>query len=105
MQLNSPNPFGRPFMMTMGILSNTRALANELQNFANWYSFDPKRELAAKAAVAEVIVNSTGVQAGFYSLHDHNSGASRQPVLPVRVPGQPDLTSTLIDQLVGSTDS
>ena len=60
-------------MMTMGILLNTEA-ANELQNFANWYSYYRKRELAAKAAVAEVIVNSKGFRSGFYSLHDNNSG-------------------------------
>jgi len=76
-----------------------RDTASELQNFANWYSYYRKRELAAKAAVANAIVDSTGIQVGFYSLHDYNNGVTRQPVLPVRLPGQVDDTSTLLTHL------
>ncbi len=76
-----------------------RDAANELQNFANWYSFYRRRELAAKAAVAEVIANTSGVNIGFYSLHDRNDGATRQPVRHVRVPGETNETSTLLSHL------
>jgi len=55
--------------------------AEDLQNFANWYSFYRRRELTAKAAVANVISGLGGVQVGFYSI---NSGL-RQTVLPVQV--------------------
>jgi Tfp pilus tip-associated adhesin PilY1 len=53
----------------------------DLQNFANWFSYYRKRELTGKAAVAGAIVNIERVQVGFYSI---NSGL-RQTVLPIKV--------------------
>lgn len=55
--------------------------AEDLQNFANWFSFYRKRELTAKAAVAGAISNIEWVNVGFYSI---NSGL-RQTVLPIKV--------------------
>ena len=55
--------------------------AEDLQNFANWYSFYRKREYVAKAAVSRSIVNLNRVQVGFYTI---NSGV-RQTVLPINV--------------------
>lgn len=55
--------------------------AEDLQNFANWYSFYRRRELTAKAAVAHSIIDLERVQVGFYTI---NSGV-RQSVLPVKV--------------------
>ena len=55
--------------------------AEDLQNFANWYSYYRRRELTAKAAVANIIRSLKGAQVGFYSI---NSGL-RQTVLPVKV--------------------
>jgi hypothetical protein len=55
--------------------------AEDLQNFANWFSFYRKRELTAKAAVAGAISNIEWVHVGFYSI---NSGL-RQTVLPIKV--------------------
>ena len=55
--------------------------AEDLQNFANWYSYFRRRELTAKAAVSNVIRNLAGVQVGFYSI---NTGL-RQAVLPIKV--------------------
>ncbi|MDA8134313.1 MAG: PilC/PilY family type IV pilus protein [Desulfobacteraceae bacterium] len=55
--------------------------AEDLQNFANWFSFYRKRELTAKAAVAGAIDDLSWVYVGFYSI---NTGL-RQPVLPIQV--------------------
>ncbi len=55
--------------------------AEDLQNFANWFSFYRKRELTAKAAVAGAIHKLDWVYVGFYSI---NSGL-RQEVLPIGV--------------------
>ncbi len=82
-----------------GNVAGVRDAANELQNFANWYSFYRRRELAAKAAVAEVIASTSGVNIGFYSLHRHNGNATRQPVRHVRVPGETNETNTLLSHL------
>ncbi len=82
-----------------GNVVGVRDAANELQNFANWYSFYRRRELAAKAAVAEVIASAEGVNVGFYSLSNNNGGVTRQPVLHVRVPGEMDNTGELLTHL------
>jgi Tfp pilus tip-associated adhesin PilY1 len=70
-----------------------RTDAEDLQNFANWYSYYRRREFTAKAAVARVIKGLKGVQVGFYSV---NRGL-RQPVLPVG--GSGDETDTLLNAL------
>jgi type IV pilus assembly protein PilY1 len=70
-----------------------RTDTEDLQNFANWYSYYRRRELTAKAAVARIIKGLKGVQVGFYSI---NSGL-RQPVLPVG--GSKDETETLLEAL------
>jgi len=56
--------------------------AEDLQNFANWYSFYRKRELAAKAAVAHSIIDLEKVQVGLYTI---NNSSTRTAVLPVKV--------------------
>ncbi|MCG8641588.1 MAG: hypothetical protein MI862_17795, partial [Desulfobacterales bacterium] len=53
----------------------------DLQSFANWYSYYRRRELTAKAAVAKSVLDLDWVYAGFYTI---NSGV-RQPVLPINV--------------------
>jgi type IV pilus assembly protein PilY1 len=65
--------------------------ADARQNFANYYSFYRRRELAAKAAVGRVIDSMSGVYIGLYSLHNRVN----QTVLPVNVE---DLTGTELDQ-------
>lgn len=70
-----------------------RTDTEDLQNFADWYSYYRRRELTAKAAVAHVIKGLKGVQVGFYSV---NSGL-RQPVLPVG--GSTAETDTLLNVL------
>ncbi len=64
-----------------GAIASYKTDTEDLQNFANWYSYYRRRELAAKAAIATSIVNLDWVYAGFYTI---NSGL-RQPVLPINV--------------------
>jgi type IV pilus assembly protein PilY1 len=82
-----------------GNLIRYRTDTEDLQNFANWYSYYRKRELSAKAAVARVIKGLKGVQVGFYSIND----GLRQIVLPVRVVtgdgAMTDETDTLLKAL------
>ncbi len=64
-----------------GSFDHYKTDAEDLQNFANWYSYYRRRELAAKAAVASSIVDLNWVNVGFYTI---NSGV-RQTVLPINV--------------------
>ena len=54
---------------------------DDLQNFANWFSFYRKRELTAKAAVALSSDDLERVNVGYYTI---NTGVS-QTVLPIKV--------------------
>ena len=56
--------------------------AEDLQNFANWYSYYRRRALVAKGAVANSIINLSRVRVGFYTI---NSSSNRQTVLPINV--------------------
>jgi len=47
-----------------------RSYTQELQNFANWFSYYRKREFAAKAAVANVVNLMQGVQIGYLSIQN-----------------------------------
>ena len=53
----------------------------DLQNFANWYQYFRRRELTAKAVVANAVNSLSGVSIGFYTI---NPGV-RQPVLPIQL--------------------
>jgi hypothetical protein len=53
----------------------------DLQNFANWYSFYRRRETTAKAAIAQSITKMAGVKAGLYTIHQRVV----QPVLPIKL--------------------
>jgi hypothetical protein len=71
-----------------------RTYAEERQNFANWYQFYRRRELAATAAVANTIAGLKGVQVGFYSIN----GNLVNPVVPVKSYGI-DKTKNLLQAL------
>ncbi len=55
--------------------------AEDLQNFANWYSFYRRRETTAKAAIAQSITGMAGVNVGLYTIQQRIV----QPVLPVKL--------------------
>jgi len=77
-----PDPLKPAFYDEEGNFVSYKTDAEDLQNFANWYSFYRKRELAAKAAVAHSIIDLEKVQVGLYTI---NSSSTRTPVLPVKV--------------------
>ena len=61
----------------------------DLQNFANWFSYYRRRELTAKAAISRIINSLEGVSVGYYTI---NSSSHRQPVLPIKL----DTSATII---------
>ena len=65
-------------------LRNNRSYSDEIQNFANWYSFYRRRELTAKNAIANVIDTSDGLFIGLFFINNYNGGKD-QRVLPVKV--------------------
>jgi Tfp pilus tip-associated adhesin PilY1 len=74
----------------------------DLQNFANWFSFYRRRELTAKAAIASTIYDLEGVNVGYKTLHRTNTnGGAQQPVLPIKVnvSQQNDPNDLIIDDL------
>jgi len=67
---------------------------DDLQNFANWFSFYRRRELSATAAISTVINNVSGMQIGIYSINQN----LKVPVHKIHVDGV-DETDTLLDTL------
>ena len=70
------------------------SFADDLQNFANWYSYYRRRELTAVAAVARVIAGAQGMQIGLYGIN----GSVNEPVRKIDVDGV-DETDSLLDEL------
>jgi type IV pilus assembly protein PilY1 len=68
--------------------------ADDLQNFANWYSFYRRRDLTATAAVANFIDQAEGLQIGLYSIQ----GRINVPVRRVNVDGVDD-SAVLLENL------
>jgi type IV pilus assembly protein PilY1 len=63
-------------------VKSSRSFEDELQNFANWFSFYRRRMHTAKAAIAKVINSLEGVKVGLLTIN--NNKAVRLPVLPVK---------------------
>jgi type IV pilus assembly protein PilY1 len=58
----------------------------DLQNFANWFSFYRRRALTAKAAVSRTISELDNVYVGYNTMHRVvGGGGAKQPVLPIDV--------------------
>ena len=57
-----------------GIIPDTDA--EDLQNFANWFSYFRRREQAAKNAVAEALMGLEGVRVGFQYISEFNSSSA-----------------------------
>ena len=64
-----------------GILTGYYTAAEDLQNFANWFTYYRRRELTVKAAVAQSIKEMEGVKVGFHTINH----TVIQPVLPVKL--------------------
>ena len=57
-----------------------RNYADEMKNFANWYTFYRRREYAAKNAIADVVKNSNNVRMGLATLNS-NAGSSSEEAM------------------------
>jgi type IV pilus assembly protein PilY1 len=75
-----------------GIITG-RSYAEEIQNFANWYSFYRRRELTAKNAIANVINSMDGVYIGLIYINNYRTPGDQQ-VVPVRV----NVDGTFLDE-------
>ncbi len=82
-----------------------KSAAEDLQNFANWFSYYRRRELTAKNAIANVITGLSGVRVGIHGINH----SIRQPVLEVNVTQTDgsiiDNTGTLLTQLYNINSS
>jgi len=102
-EIQTPTPANAPIPATTddeGYLT-ARTPTEERQNFANWYQYYHKRELAAKAAVAKSIVGMEGVSIGISTIHNRIN----QSVLPVKLGLYGDDTSTLLNLLFNNYNS
>ena len=72
-----------------------RSYAEDLQNFANWFSFYRKRWLTTVAALSLSLPEFQGVNLGYRTIN----GNGVQPVLPMRVAGKADNTDTILNAL------
>ena len=55
----------------------TCSYAQEIQNFANWFSYYRKRDLAAKASFSKVIEPLTSARVGYATINDNASNGIR----------------------------
>ena len=60
-----------------GNITGYMTFGEELQNFANWFSYYRRRELTAKAAISMAIDQLQNVNSGLYTIHER----VKQPVL------------------------
>ncbi len=75
---NSTNETGRSdCSIDNGNGTVTCSYAEEMQNFANWFQYYRKRDLVAKAALSNVIDETTLARIGYATLHDNNSVATQ----------------------------
>lgn len=68
---------GRSDCTDNGDTTATCTYAQEIQNFANWFSYFRKRDLTAKAAFSRVIEPVDTARIGYATLHDRNSVKTR----------------------------
>lgn len=81
----------------------TRDEGEDLQNFANWYSYYRRRSLCTKAAVARTISELSAIRIGFYSINT-NLITSLLPLKLTNSSGTlEDSTETLLTQLYSLT--
>lgn len=66
-------------------VASKRTYATEIQNFANWFTFYRKRELAATSAIAAVIDQVSNAYVGIRSINSDGTYGVRKEVTPVRV--------------------
>ncbi len=71
--------------------------AEELQNFANWFSYYRRRELVAKAAYGQVIADASNARMGIVTLH--NNGSVNTSIESMNADPRTGEKKTLLDAL------
>jgi type IV pilus assembly protein PilY1 len=66
-------------------VASTRTYSAERQNFANWFSFYRRRRGVAAASLSNSLVSLSGVRVGMMGMNHGNSGAIKQPLVPVKM--------------------
>jgi type IV pilus assembly protein PilY1 len=56
-----------------GTFPGGRSYDDELQNFANWYSYHRKRHLALRAGLGGAFVSKSGVRVGSFTINNRNA--------------------------------
>jgi type IV pilus assembly protein PilY1 len=69
----------------------------EIQNFANWFTYYRKREVTAKAALSKVIENNTSARIGYATIH--NNARNRIQVAPMNASPASGSKKTLLDKI------
>ena len=83
LQQNEFSPIAESSVAAVAPELVARSITDDLQNFANWYSFYRRRELSATAAVASVIDMANRMQIGISSIN----GLIKEPVHKINVNG------------------
>jgi type IV pilus assembly protein PilY1 len=81
------SPANEPFAHTSGKRSDCAnplscSYTEEIQNFANWFSYYRRREATAKNAIGKLVTSVNSVRLGYGTLHN-NSGASNILITPM----------------------
>jgi type IV pilus assembly protein PilY1 len=74
---NAGTGVGRSDCTDNGDGTATCSYAQEIQNFANWFSYYRKRDLAAKASFSKVIEPLTSARVGYATINDNASNGIR----------------------------
>lgn len=64
-------------------VGSTCSAAEELQNFANWFTFYRRREFVAKAALSTVVSSLRNIRLGYASTNSDRYSAADAPLLPI----------------------
>ena len=94
---NASTGIGRSDCTNAGDGTSSCSYAQEIQNFANWFSYYRKRDLAAKAAFSKVIEPLTSARIGFATIN--NNASNRVKVSSMNASINSGNKHTLLDNL------
>jgi len=81
--------------------ATTCTFAEEILNFANWYTYYRSREYVAKAAYGQVVARAANTRMGLVTLHD-NGGADTE-IASMNADPRSGAKGTLLDALYGGS--
>lgn len=104
---NESTGFGRSDCTNNGDGTATCSYAQEIQNFANWFSYYRKRNLTAKAAFSAAIAPTKTARIGYATINNHNphNTAANLAVASMNVSPASGNKRTLLDRLFSTRPS